>query len=58
MQVVKDIDLKELVDYAADRNVGIILWAGYYAFERDMENVCRHYGCNGGERLQSRLHGP
>lgn len=43
MQVVKEIDLKELVDYAASKNVGIILWAGYYAFERDMENVCRHY---------------
>ncbi len=25
------------------KNVGIILWAGYHAFERDMENVCRHY---------------
>ena len=36
-------DLKELVDYAAARNVGIILWAGYYAFERDMENVCRYF---------------
>lgn len=43
MQVVNEINLKELVDYAAQRNVGIILWAGYYAFERDMENVCRHY---------------
>ena len=43
MQVVKEINLKELVDYAASKNVGIILWAGYYAFERDMENVCRHY---------------
>lgn len=39
MQVVKDINLKELVDYAAARNVGIILWAGYYAFDRDME-IC------------------
>lgn len=47
MQVVKDIDLKELVDYAASKNVGIILWAGYYAFERDMENVCRHYAAMG-----------
>ena len=44
---ISDIDLKELVDYAADRNVGIILWAGYYAFERDMENVCRHYAAMG-----------
>lgn len=43
MQVVPEIDVKELVDYAAERGVGIILWAGYYAFERDMENVCRHY---------------
>ena len=36
-------DIQELVDYAASKNVGIILWAGYYAFDRDMENVCRHY---------------
>ncbi len=43
MQVVPEIHLKELVDYAAERNVGLILWAGYYAFERDMENICRHY---------------
>ena len=43
MKVVKEIDLKELVEYAASKNVGVILWAGYYAFERDMENVCRHY---------------
>ena len=43
MQVVKEIDLKELVDYAASKNVGIILWAGYYAFDRDMENVCRYF---------------
>lgn len=43
MQVVKEIDLKELVDYATAKQVGIILWAGYYAFDRDMENVCRHY---------------
>ena len=47
MQVVKEIDLKELVDYAASKNVGIILWAGYYAFDRDMENVCRHYAAMG-----------
>lgn len=47
MQVVNEIDLKELVDYAAAKNVGIILWAGYYAFDRDMENVCRHYAAMG-----------
>lgn len=43
LQVVPDIDLPLLVRYAAERNVGIILWAGYYAFERNMEQVCRHY---------------
>ena len=43
MQVVPDIDLPMLVEYAKARNVGLILWAGYYAFERDMERVCRHY---------------
>lgn len=29
MQVVKEIDIKELVDYGAKKNVGIILWAGF-----------------------------
>ncbi len=47
MQVVESIDIKELVDYAASRGVGIILWAGYHAFNRDMENVCRHYAAMG-----------
>ncbi len=43
MQVVPEIDLEELIEYAAQRNVGVILWAGYYAFDRDMEAVCKHY---------------
>ncbi len=42
MQVVPEIDVKELVDYAAERNVGIILWAGYWAL-RDIEGLCKHY---------------
>ena len=42
-QVVPEIDLPMLVNYAKERNVGIILWAGYYAFDRDMERVCQHY---------------
>ena len=42
-QVVPEIDLPMLVQYANERNVGLILWAGYYAFDRDMEHVCRHY---------------
>lgn len=43
MQVVPEINLPELIGYGKTKNVGIILWAGYYAFERDMENVCKHY---------------
>ncbi|MDD3195758.1 MAG: glycoside hydrolase family 97 protein [Paludibacter sp.] len=47
LQVVPEIDIRELVDYARERNVDIILWAGYRAFDRDMENVCRHYAAMG-----------
>ncbi len=43
MQVVPEIDLPGLVKYAADKGVGIILWAGYWAFDRDMERVCKHF---------------
>lgn len=43
MQVVPELDLPKLIQYADARNVGVILWAGYHAFNRDMENVCRHY---------------
>lgn len=42
-QVVPEIDLKELVDYATKKNVGLILWAGYYAFNKDLEGICKHY---------------
>lgn len=47
MQVIPDLDLKMLADYAQSKGVGLILWAGYYAFNRDMENVCRHYAAMG-----------
>lgn len=43
LQVVPEIDIEELVNYASDRNVSLILWAGYEAFNKDMENICRHY---------------
>ena len=42
-QVVPEIDLKKLIAYGKSKNVDLILWAGYYAFERDMEKVCMHY---------------
>lgn len=43
MQIVPEINMKELVDYGKSKNVGIILWAGYHAFNRDMENICKYY---------------
>lgn len=43
MQVIPEIDLRMLVEYADSKNVGLILWAGYWAFDRDMEAVCKHY---------------
>jgi alpha-glucosidase len=43
MQVIPEINIPELVDYGKTKNVGIILWAGYHAFDRDMEKVVKHY---------------
>ena len=42
-QVVPEIDIQELVDYGAERNVGIVLWVGYAAIDKDMEHVCQYY---------------
>ena len=47
MQVVPEIDLPMLCNYAKEKNVGLILWAGYWAFNRDMEGVCKHYSAMG-----------
>ena len=43
MLVIPEIDLKALVDYAKTKNVGIILWGGYQAMDKDMEGLCKHY---------------
>ena len=42
-QVVPEIDLEELVEYGLERNVGLVLWAGYAAIDKDMEQVCQYY---------------
>ena len=42
-QIVPEIDLPMLVKYGQERNVGIVLWAGYAAIDKDMEHVCQHY---------------
>ena len=42
-QVIPEIDLEELVQYADSKGVGIVLWAGHYAIDRDMDAICKHY---------------
>lgn len=42
-KVIPEIDLQMLSDYAASKNVGLVLWAGHWAFESNMEEVCRYY---------------
>lgn len=46
-QVVPEIDLPMLVKYGQEHNVGIVLWAGYAAIDKDMEHVCQHYSAMG-----------
>lgn len=43
MKINTDIDLPAIISYGREKGVDIILWAGFRAFERDLENVCRHY---------------
>ena len=42
-QIVPEIDLPMLCKYAEEKGVGLILWAGYWAFEKDMEKACREF---------------
>ncbi len=43
MKVIPEIDLPMLTEYASSKNVGLILWAGYWALNRDIEGICKHY---------------
>ncbi len=47
MSVVPEVDLPELVRYGRERGVGLLLLAGQYSFDRDMERVCSHYAAMG-----------
>jgi alpha-glucosidase len=37
------VDLRELVAYGKQKNVGIILWSTWYALIQDIEGFCRKY---------------
>ena len=41
--VVPEIDLPELISYADSKGVSLMLWVGYYVFQKDMEHIISHY---------------
>ncbi len=41
--IVPEINLPELIAYGNEKGVGLILWAGYLPFAKDMAEVCRVY---------------
>ena len=41
--IVPEIDLEEIIAYGKEKNVGIILWAGYAPFQKDIEKACKVY---------------
>ena len=41
------IDLKELLSYAKQKNVGLILWSTWYALIQDLEGLCAKYAAMG-----------
>lgn len=43
LTTIPDIQLPELVDYARERGVRIILWTVFNVLDKDLENICRHY---------------
>ena len=45
--VVLEIHLEELISYASARGVGLMLWVGYYVFQKDMEKIIRDYAAMG-----------
>ncbi len=45
--VVPEINLEELISYADGKGVGLMLWVGYYVFQKDMDKIISHYASMG-----------
>lgn len=43
LRVIPEFDLEEIVNYASGKNTGLILWAGYWALNKDIDGLCEHY---------------
>ena len=47
LTITPGINLEELIEYGRQREVGIILWAGYGPFQKDIEGACKKYSAMG-----------
>lgn len=47
MKVSGKMNLKEIIDYGKQKNVGIILWAGWYAVDKKMDEAFSKYAAMG-----------
>jgi alpha-glucosidase len=47
MKISGKINLKEIIDYGKQKNVGVILWAGWYAVDQKMEEAFSKYAAMG-----------
>lgn len=43
LDISPDINIEALINYGKQKNVGIILWATWYAINQDMDNTFSHY---------------
>jgi alpha-glucosidase len=47
MKVSDKMNLKEIIDYGKQKNVGVILWAGWYAVDQKMDEAFSKYAAMG-----------
>ncbi|GGB00440.1 glycoside hydrolase family 97 protein [Puia dinghuensis] len=46
-KVSRNIDLQQIIDYGKQKGIGVILWATWYAINRQMDSVFPHYAAMG-----------
>ncbi|MES1221364.1 MAG: glycoside hydrolase family 97 catalytic domain-containing protein, partial [Bacteroidota bacterium] len=47
LKINPDINLQEIIDHGKEKNVGVILWATWYAVSQKMDTVFSHYSAMG-----------
>ena len=43
LNVIPELDMEELVDYAKSKNVGVILWTVFNVLDQQLEEACSYY---------------